>query len=134
MSRLFWRVIPIFILIYTMKGTAGEYTKYFAMAKETSHYAMTYLSLSQFVPALQTYYAEHTRLPPDLGGFLRANFSAKGHDPGLDYWDKPFTLTEKSNEFTLTSCGIDRTCSTEDDLFQSAPKQASSSVQSPNLR
>ena len=101
------------------------------MAKEASHYTMTYLNLSQYVPALQAHHAEYTHFPLDVAGFLRSNFTAKGHDPGLDYWDKPYTLTEKSDQFTLTSCGIDRTCSTEDDLFQSASKGAGSSFNTP---
>jgi hypothetical protein len=110
-----------------MQGTASQYTKYFTMTKEASHYTMTYLNLSQYVAGLQAYYVENARLPSDLISFLRSNFTTKGHDPALDYWETPYKITEKSDRFTLISCGIDRTCPTEDDLSQSAPKKKDSS-------
>ncbi|MBI3598107.1 MAG: hypothetical protein HY201_01415 [Nitrospirae bacterium] len=118
MIRLLWRVFPIFILLYTLRGTAAEYGKYFTMAKQASQYAMTYMNLSQYVALLQTYYTEHGNPPPDLSSFLRSNFNIKGHDPSLDYWDNPYQLIETENQFSLTSCGADKRCPTEDDLSQ----------------
>ncbi len=122
MTRFLWRLLPIVLILYTMRGAADQYGRYLKMAKQASYYTMTYMALAQYVPALQTYYKEQNRLPEDLGGFFRAHFSSKGQDAALDPWETPYALTEDRDQFTLTSCGSDRTCPTDDDLSSSGSK------------
>lgn len=122
LSRLFWRLLPICLVVYAMRGSAVQYTKYFVMVKEASGYAITYMNLSQYVTSLAQYYAQHGTLPEDLSSFLRSSFAIKGHDPSLDQWDSRYRVTETKNQFTLISCGPDRTCFNEDDVSASGPK------------
>lgn len=120
--KLFWRLLPIFILVWVVRGSAVEYNKYFVMAKNASRYAMTYINLSQYVSSLEQHYAENGNLPSDISAFLRTSYVTKGRDPSLDYWDTPYQLTAGEYQFILTSCGPDRACPNEDDLSSSGKK------------
>lgn len=122
LARLFWRILPVGLLVWAMRGGAAQYTKYFVMMKNASLYTLTYSNLSQYVTALERHWAEHSALPPDLAAFLRAGFTSKGHDPTLDQWDNPYLLTESESQFTILSCGPDRACRTDDDLASSGVK------------
>ena len=120
--RLLWRLLPLCLVVWAMRGGVTEYVKYGVMAKEASRYTVTYFNMSNYVTALEHHTQEYGSLPQDLAGFLRRRFESKKHDPSLDAWDTPYQIMDGEPQFALLSCGPDHACETSDDVTASGVK------------
>ncbi|MEW5847796.1 MAG: hypothetical protein AB2A00_03240 [Myxococcota bacterium] len=128
MSRLIsffiWRMIPIFAIIYAMRGSALSYSQCFRMLKSSSFYMMSYINMGQYVSSLEAYARSHRgNLPDNVHQHIRDGFQSKGGDPSRDPWGTPYVVEDGAWDFTLRTCGVDRKCPTADDLSNTGGKQ-----------
>ncbi|MFP4474109.1 MAG: hypothetical protein ACLFOY_01025 [Desulfatibacillaceae bacterium] len=77
----------------------------------------TYVEMTRYTGALESYVAKNSHMPHDLTEWLRGTFSSMtGKDPAADFFGTLYMPDRGEGIHWLRSCGRDTSCRTEDDL------------------
>jgi hypothetical protein len=118
LSRLFWRVTPIFILLWATRTGTIEWRTYFRQTKGVVQVVATEMEMAAIAAMLKIDSHGEGRLPTEanFSKWLKRSMKSKGKEGHLDHFGRPYLLEHRQGDLILSSAGIDKRYGTRDDI------------------